>query len=177
MGGKIGNLIERSVRAEDWSGARKLIKAELRRKPKDHWLMSRLALTYYEQQKYGQALLWEERALREAPYCPLTIWGYAGTLEMLGHLRESLLLYRRLLSRGEDDLAYGECGEGIQRARSLVADCHYRIACIWEKKRQWKRAAAEFERYLGLRKAGYGSIYRIQDVKARLARVSEQLSG
>ena len=168
---KWGSLIEKAVQAEDWVGARRVIEALLRRKPKDHWLLSRLALTYYEERKYEQALHWDAMALQEAPYCPLAIWGYAGSLDSLGRLGEALALYRQLLSWGEEQLAYGDCGEGIRRARSLIADCHYRIARIWEEKRQWKRAAAEYEIHLSRRKEGYGSIYRIRDVKARYAKV------
>ena len=161
-----GKLIEEAVAAEDWAGARRLIKAELKSNSKDHWLLFRLALTFHEQRNYERALRWEVEALQEAPYCPLTIWGYAGTLDMLGRHNESVALYRRLLSWGEEQLAYGECGEGIRRARSLLADCHYRIACIWRKKRQWKRAAIEFKKHLAARKKGHGSIYPIREVEA-----------
>ena len=172
MGGETaGKIIERAVQAEDWAGARKLIQAALRREPKDHWLLSRLALTYYEERNYEKALFWDVKALQEAPYCPLATWGYAGSLEMLGRSSESLALYRWLLSWGEEELAYGDCGEGIGRARSLIADCHYRIARIWETRRQWKRAGAEYERHLSLRRDGYGSIYRIRDVKVHYADV------
>jgi tetratricopeptide (TPR) repeat protein len=171
MRGDAGKLIEKALKAEDWVAARKLIAVELHRNPKDHWLLSRLALTFYEQRKYEQALYWEAKALQEAPYCPLAIWGYAGTLEMLGRQQESVALYRWLLSWGEKELAHGECGEGIRRARSLMADCHYRIALIWEEKRQWKRAAAEYDIYLSRRRVGWGSIYPIRDVKARYAKV------
>jgi hypothetical protein len=52
-----------------------------------------------------------------------------------------------------------------------MADCHYRIALIWEKKRQWKRAVAEYDTYLSKRKDGCGSIYPIRDVKARYAKI------
>ncbi|MGO9775652.1 MAG: tetratricopeptide repeat protein [Terracidiphilus sp.] len=145
-------LIEKAIQDENWIDARRLIKAELRSDPKDHWLMSRLALTYYEQKKYKQALYWDAMALQVSPNCPLAIWGYAGTLEMLGRQGESLALFRWLLSWGEEELAYGECGEGIRKARSLIADCHYRIAHIWEEKRQWKRAVAEYEKHLSSRK-------------------------
>lgn len=169
MSSRAGKLIEKAIQADDWVGSRRLIKAELRRDPKDHWLLSRLALTYYEQRKYKHALYWDAMALQEAPYCPLAIWGYAGTLDMLDRHGESLILYRWLLSWGEEGLAYGECGEGVRRARSLIADCHYRIARIWEEKRQWKRAVAEYERHLSMRKDGYGSIYPIRDVRARYA--------
>jgi hypothetical protein len=64
-------LIEKAIGAEEWTSARRWIWAELRRHPKDHWLMSRLAITYYEQREYEKALNWDSMALQEAPYCPL----------------------------------------------------------------------------------------------------------
>lgn len=167
----VSDSIEKAIEADNWTAARKLIRAELRRDPKDHWLLGRLALTYYEQRNYKQALYWNVLALQEAPYCPLLIWDYACTLAMLNENDKALLLYRWLLSWGEDQLAYGECGEGIRWARALIADCHYRVACIWDEKRQWKRSAAEFEKYLGLRKIGYGSIYSLREIKGQYAEV------
>jgi tetratricopeptide (TPR) repeat protein len=165
----LGKQVESALKAEGWKKARWVIEAALKPNPKDHWLLSRLALTYYEERRYKQALYWDGMALREAPYCPLAIWGYAGSLESLDRSGEALVLYRWLLSWGEEELAFGDCGEGVRWARSLMADCHYRIARIWEKKRQWKRAVAEYEIHLARRKDGDGSIYRIRDVKARYA--------
>lgn len=163
--------IEKAIEADNWIAARKLIRAELKGNPKDHWLIGRLALTYYEQRRYERALCFTPKALQETPYCPLLIWDYAGTLAMIDRNDEALTLYRWLLSWREEQLAYGECGEGISRARSLIADCHYRIACIWDEKRQWKRAAAEFEKYLGMRRNGYGSIYSLREVKGQYSEV------
>jgi tetratricopeptide (TPR) repeat protein len=97
-------LIEKAIQVDDWTGARRLINAQLRRSPKDHWLRSRLALTYYEQRQYEKALYWEAMALEEAPYCPLAIWGYASALNMLDRDREALVLYRWLLSWGKKRL-------------------------------------------------------------------------
>ena len=168
--------IEKAIADGDWIAARKLISAELKRAPRDHWLLSRMALTYYEQRNYEQALYWDTAALQEAPFCPLSIWGYAGALAMLRRNGEALLLYRWLLNRGEEPLAYGECGEGIRWARALIADCHYRIACIWDKKRQWKRSAAEFEKHLSLRRAGFGSIYPLREIKRQYAEVQAKAS-
>jgi tetratricopeptide (TPR) repeat protein len=167
--------IETAIGADNWIAARKLIRAGLRHDRKDHWLLGRVALTYYEQRKYRQALYWNVMALQEAPHCPLLIWEYAGTLTMLDRNDKALLLYRWLLSWGEEQLAYGECGEGIRRARALIADCHFRIACIWDEKRQWKRAAAEFEKYLTMRRTGYGSIYSLRQVKAEYAEVRSKV--
>ena len=86
--------IEKAIKTDSWIAARKLIREELKRDPKDHWLLGRLALTYYEQRKYDRALHWNLKALQEAPYCPLLIWDYAGTLAMLDRNNEALLLYR-----------------------------------------------------------------------------------
>lgn len=163
--------------AERWAVARKLIATELERAPKDHWLMARLAVTFYEQRNYDRALYWDSMALQEAPYCPLAIWGYASDLEMLGRYDEALAAFRWIANWKEDYLAYGECGEGIRRARSLVTDCFYRIACIWESKRQWKSSAAAFQTYLSRRTVGSGSIYRLRDAKARCNRVLSRVRG
>ena len=169
--------IEKALDAEQWIAARKLIKEELKRDPKDHWYLGQLASTYYEQRNYKRALYWIVVALQEAPYCPLLIWDSAWTLAMLDRNHEALLLYRWLLEWGEDRLAYGECGEGIRWARALIADCHYRIACIWHEKRQWKRSSAEFENYIALRKTGYGSIYSLREVKGQYAEARAKVRG
>jgi tetratricopeptide (TPR) repeat protein len=132
--------IEAAIAREDWLKARRLIREGLRRKPGDHWLLTRLALTYYEQRQYRRALHYDVKALNVEPYCPLAVWGYAGALDMLERRKEALQIYRWLISWGEDTLVYGQCGEGIQRARSLIADCFYRIARIHERAGQRKKA-------------------------------------
>ncbi|MFZ0274335.1 MAG: hypothetical protein WB524_07880 [Acidobacteriaceae bacterium] len=168
----LGQAIERVLEAEDWVGARKLIRAGLRSKPDDHWLLSRLALTFYEQGQYRRALDLDLKALQIAPYCPLAIWGYAGTLEMLGRTREARILFQWLVSWGEAKLAYGECGEGIRWARSLIADCYYRIGLIWEEKGQKKRALRSYAEHLACRERGARSIYPIREVKRRFNSLS-----
>jgi tetratricopeptide (TPR) repeat protein len=67
----MASKIERLLDAEEWSAARRAIRAELRSDPKNHWLLTRLGLTYYEEKDYRHALECERRALAEAPHCPL----------------------------------------------------------------------------------------------------------
>ncbi len=109
--------IEALLAAEDWEAARSLIRTRLATEPDSHWLLTRLGLTYYEQRRYRQALRYEGQALRLAPRCPLVLWDYAGTLDMLGRTSEALRIYRRLIRRGVERLAFGECGEGRAWAR------------------------------------------------------------
>lgn len=87
---------------------------------------------------------------------------------MLERRKEALQLYRWLISWGEGELAYGQCGEGIQRARSLIADCFYRIALIQERMGQRKRALKSYKEHLSRRKRGTRSIYPLKAVKAKM---------
>jgi len=157
--------IEELIDAENWKGARQLIRAALRKEPDSHWLLTRLGLTCYEEHNYEKALFYEAQALRLAPRCPLVLWDYAGTLDMLGQNRKAIAIYRKLIKRGVDKIANGECGEGMAWARGLVADCLYRIAKCYEKLGEQKKALSYYVRHLERRGPGSRSIYPIGEVK------------
>ena len=57
-------------------------------------MISRLALTHYEELEYEKALELDQQALALAPSCPLALWGYAGSLEMLSR-EHALKIYQR----------------------------------------------------------------------------------
>ena len=157
--------IEELIDAENWKGARQLIRAALRKEPDSHWLLTRLGLTCYEERNYEKALFYEAQALRLAPRCPLVLWDYAGTLDMLGQNRKAIAIYRKLIKRGVDKIANGECGEGMAWARGLVADCLCRIAKCYEKLGEQKKALSYYVRHLERRGPGSRSIYPIGEVK------------
>ena len=162
---------ERMIARDDWSGARRLLKSVLRAEPWSHWLHTRIGLTYYEEHEYGEALKWERKALKLAPWCPLVLWDYAGTLDMLGRRREAAGIYRRLIRRGPEAIATGRCGEGLRRGRGLVADSYYRVAWIHADAGRRSQALKAITRHLELRGPGCGSIYPIstaQRLKRRL---------
>src|SRR5207302_2267237 len=98
------------------------ISGRLRKNRDDHWLLTRLSLTYYEEKQYRKSLQYVTQALQIAPYCPLAVWDHAGTLDMLRQKKKALQIFEWLISWGERTIAYGECGEGIRFARSLIAD-------------------------------------------------------
>lgn len=165
---EVSDGIESLIEVDDWKGARKAIRAALRHEPENHWLLSRLALTYYEEFKYEKALEYETQALSLAPYCPLALWGYAGTLDMLGRQHEAIEVYRRLVRRGAEAIAHGECGEGLARARGLVADSVYRMAGCYKSLGKSRKAVALLEEHLAQRGKGCHSIYPLREVRKEL---------
>lgn len=168
---KAGDAIEARIAADDWEGARALIERELHRHPDDHWLLTRLALAYYEQREYEKALVYDTRAHELAPDCPLVLWGLAGTLDMLGRERGAIALYERITGRTLDDLAHGSCGEGMGWARGLVADSYYRMGHAYERLGDRETAVDMYRRALKHKGRGVVSIYHHNLLNEALSRV------
>jgi tetratricopeptide (TPR) repeat protein len=166
--------IERAIDTEDWPKARELIRSALKRRPDDHWLLTRLGLTYYEQRQYKHALFYTKKAMVLCPKCPLVLWDYAGCLHMLDRNEESIAVYRQLTSRGIERIATADCGEGKAWAKGLVADCHYRTGECYRERGDMKRAANAYRRHLALRGPGCRSIYPIADIRNELEALKKE---
>lgn len=168
------STIERLISVEDWAAARRAVRAKLRSSPKNHWLLTRLGLTYYEERRYKQALKYSLRALAEAPNCPLALWDYAGTLEMLDQTQAALKVYLHLVRRGVRKIAFGDCGEGLAWARGLVADCHYRMAHCYTALQRPEMAIKALKSHIALRGPNCRSIYLFAKVRKELEKAETQ---
>jgi tetratricopeptide (TPR) repeat protein len=167
-GNSLSKRINRLFRREDWQGARRLIERALKDAPEDHWLLTRLSTTYYEQGDYEKALGFAERARDLAPNCPLVLWDLAGALQMLGRHKEAILAYKDLVQRGPEALGQDECGEGFDWALALLADSIFRIGISFQRLRKKDAAVRTFLKYLALRHLGAESIYDEADAEARI---------
>lgn len=142
------------------------IRRQLEAEPRHHWLLTRLSSVYYERRRYALALRYAEKAFDEAPSCPLVLWDYAGALQMLGRHHEALDLYARIVTRGVNRIASGECGEGKAWARGLVSDSHYRASLSLEAIGNERASLSAFDQCLDLRGPGCRSIYRLKELNA-----------
>lgn len=145
-----------------------MVRVALRRQPDSHWLLARLALTYYEEFDYERALTIGQQAYDLAPQCPLVLWDLAGTLNMLERHREAISIYHRLIRRGVEPVAYGDCGEGLAWARGLIADSWYRLARCERELGRRARAVHCYQQHLAMRGPGCRSIYPLRDVRKEL---------
>lgn len=175
MDKEVFQLIEDYIHRQQWKKARSLILKELRIDRDDHWLISRLATTYYEEGNYEKALELEKEARKLSPRCPLVLWGYANALDMLRQETKAIRVWKQLLRRGEDDIAKGECGEGVRWTRSLLNDCRYRIALAYRDLGKFDIALQYLKEHIENRSPGIPSIYPLSEVKKKLAQLQEQL--
>ena len=163
------NKLDKLMDSENWKAARKLILSELKKDPKHHWFLTRLSAMYYQERNYKKALQISRKAYSIDPKCPLVLWDLAGALDMLDREKEAIKVYRNLIKRGVDTIAFGECGEGLARARGLVADCYYALFSCYNSLGAKKKAQTFLRKHISLRGRGCHSIYSLRNVKRKVA--------
>lgn len=161
--------IETLMAQKKWKQAQALLQRELLASPTDHWVWFTLSLTYYEQKQYEQALACSRRAVQLQPDCPLALWHYAGSLSMNGKEDAAVAIWTVLLDMDIEQVAYGECGEGMDWALRLINDVQYRLGRYFQRHGRTELACVAFEKYLHNRAHGVDSTYDLKPVKAYLA--------
>jgi tetratricopeptide (TPR) repeat protein len=156
-----------------WAEGRAILLELQKEYPDDHWLLTRISSTYYEEYNYDKALEYAERALDLAPDCPLVLWDYAGALDMIERDEEAIRVFKNLIHRGVNRIAYGECGEGIRWARSLLNDSRYRLGLLYSSKGDFSLACKFIKTYIANRNRNYPSIYNLRNAKRELAAILE----
>jgi tetratricopeptide (TPR) repeat protein len=164
----IGQRIEKFLDRREWEKARTIILRELKQSPLDHWLITCLSTTYYEEHKYTKAIEISQKALKLAPRCPIVLWDYAGALDMVGKDKKAIAIWEKLLKRGVNNIAYGECGEGKRRARSILNDSRYRIGLSYCDLGNIPKAKKYINEHLKYRTPGIPSLYTLREVKKAL---------
>lgn len=157
------HAIETLLDRGDWPRARWLLFERLQRTPDDHWLWSKLALTWVEEGSPGHALTPIRRALRLAPNCGLALWYHGGILDLLGLRGEAISVYGSLIERGVPQLATGECGLGRARAVGLLSDSCRRLSMLHEACGDRAEASVWHARHLHHLGDGHVGIYKLDD--------------
>ena len=165
-GSGIGDLIEK----EDWKAARKAIRRELVDDPDNHWLLTQLGVTYYEERKYRDALKPLLAAFDLVPDCPLTLWNLAGTAVALGKPEIAIPIFAWIL-RSETSAEDDSCWESDEWTAALKTDCVYRVGMCFKHMKRWNPADHCFRQYVNLLLAGMKGMYPIEDAAEQIRQV------
>ncbi len=161
--GSIEQLLERGA----WSAARKVLERELHGDPANHWLLTQLGVTYYEQRRYKRALDLFRESHAIVDDCPLTLWNLAGALDALGKHTQAIRIYRSLLTSNKSP-ADDPCWESETWANSLKANCVYRVGACFEHLGRPRKAALCYHQYLNVLLSGIEGLYSAEDVTRRI---------
>jgi pentatricopeptide repeat protein len=164
---KLNGAIDGLFKRGRWNEARRLLERAREKDPENHWLVTQLGVTFYEQQRYHEALVLFAASLEIVPDCPLTLWNLAGTLDALGKPARAVSIYTWLLQSdrsSKDD----PCWESRQWTDALKADCAYRLGVCFEHLGRKQKARHWYLQYLNLLSAGLEGSYSLEDVQRRL---------
>jgi hypothetical protein len=162
MAKTIGRTLESLLQKGAWEPARKRIEQELKRQPDNHWLLTQLGVTFYEQGRYRESLPPLLDSLAIVPDCPLTLWNVAGALDAIGKPEIAASIYTWLLGSkktADDD----SCWESDDWTDSLKADCVYRVGVCFQHMKRWETAEHCFRKYIDLMLAGMNGTYTIEE--------------
>jgi tetratricopeptide (TPR) repeat protein len=160
---QINSLFEK----EEWAEARDVLEKQLAKHPDDHWLLTRIGTTFYEEGDYQRAMFYAEKAMAIAPRCPLVLWDYAGTLDMLGEYKKAFDVYARILKLWPA-ITKDECSEGEDWALSLLADVMFRVGVCFGNLGKKDPAWAMISGHRNLLDIGIASLYGYEDVQREL---------
>lgn len=167
-GSKSERIIRGHLSRHEWEAARELLLSELRKAPDSHWVLAMISSTYYEERQYDKALEFSDRALARQARCPLALWHRGCALDMLRREEEAINVWKGLLRRGVQRIAFGRCGEGVRWSRSLLNDCRYRIGLAYGEQNDPANAVRYLRAHLRMRAPGIPSLYKRRDAKRAL---------
>ncbi len=150
-----------------WEQARNILEVARERSPRDHWVLTQLGVTFYEQHKYEDALKLFLASRDIVDNCPLTLWNHAGTLDALGKHTEAMQIYIWLLqsNKSPDD---DPCWESKEWTDRLKTDCVYRLGVCFKHLGKKQEAEHCFRQYVNLLLEGVEGTYSIVDVTQQI---------
>lgn len=160
---QLNNRVNRLFEQENWQMARTILEKEQARHPGSHWVLTQIAVTYYEERRYLDALKVLLDSLKIKKDCPLTIWNLAGTLACLGRHDDSRDLYLWILKskKSTDD---DPCWETATWTKSLKSDCLVRLGDLEKDKGNPVQAAQYYREYLARWARGEKGTYSTSEV-------------
>ena len=164
-------ILDQYIKEKKWEKAAILLLELLAEEPKSHWLLIRLGRVYWEQKDDEKALGYVKQALAIAPRCPLVLWDYAGTLYSMDRYEEAIKIYKKLIQRGLNSIAYDSCVEGIRLRRAFVNDCRYMMGASYTCLSKYHLAKKYLREHIAHRDRNCRSIYNLREVRKELAAV------
>ncbi|HVU87581.1 MAG TPA: tetratricopeptide repeat protein [Pirellulales bacterium] len=146
-----------------WKAARTLLEDARTVSPESHWILTQLAVTFYEEHNYADALKLLLASLEFKDDCPLTLWNLAGTLDALGQYDEAQRLFVWIL-KSKKQAADDPCWESAKWTATLKADALFRLGDTAMHQGDKKGAARFYQNYLKLLQAGIEGTYSVAEV-------------
>jgi len=151
--------------------AKVVLHKELINYPTEYWLLTTLSNVYYELKDYKSALEYSGKALNAEPSDYLVLNNHACILSVIeGKEKEAIELLERIIFTDLNKVAYGNHGEGMRWAKSLVNDCRVRLALVYLSINKKAEAIKYLNEHLEKREKGvFSNFLKKEIIKRKLA--------
>ena len=176
VGKRFQSKLDMLKHKSDWNGIITMLKRYASNYPNEYYIFQQLAQTYYIKciGQFQLACQCAEKAFNMEPDDDLNIYTYACSLYYVGRLDESFDLFSKITSKDVDAIAYGEHGEGLLYAKSLINDSIYMMGVICQDKLQYKEAKELFMKHLVNRRRGQYSDFTKKQVLNHILRITKK---
>ena len=113
---------------DKWLDAKELLENEVKKYPKEYFLITSLAKVCYNLKLYEESLRYAVDAMKIEPDDVLVIYDYGCALSALNRNSEAIRQWNKIIEKDIDEIAYGDFGEGLRWAKSIINDSRYRMA-------------------------------------------------
>lgn len=161
----ISNVINNYIDNNNWLDAKKTLQDELIIYPSEYWLLTTLANVYYELKDYKTALEFSEKALLIKPTDYLVLNNHACILSVTeAKEKEAIEFLEKIILTDLNEIAYGDNGEGIRWAKSIVNDCRVRLALVYWSINEKEKALQYLNEHLEKREKGVFSNFSKKEI-------------
>ena len=167
----ISTIINNCFATENYSEAKKILHKRIDDNSNEHWNYAQLSISYYETKNYETALKYSTKAVELQPNCPLALDYHASILFAKGKLKDAKQIWENLLSRDINDIAFGDCGEGMKNAKSVKNDIRYILAYLYLQLNDKNKAIVLLNEHLENRKRGQFSNFTKKEVEKELKKI------
>ncbi len=173
---EISNVINDYIENERWSDAKEILEKELLKFPNEYWLLTTLSNVYYELRDYEAALELSEAAFKIEPSDYFVLNNHACILSVIeGKEKEAIMLLKNIIDTDLNKIAFGEHGEGLRWAKSLVNDCRVRLALVYSSINENDKALKYLNEHIEKRKRGVFSNFSKKEVFKKKQTIEELL--
>ena len=153
---------------ENFNKAKKILENALELAPDEYWIITNLAIAYYEIGKFKKALEYSEKAFNIAPADPIVSNYHATILRVNDKFKEAIEIWKQILNKSDEELLKSRFGEGKKWAISLKNDIRYNIGNAYSLIDDYKTAISFYQTHLDNRKRGLYSLYSKQEVESEM---------
>jgi tetratricopeptide (TPR) repeat protein len=151
-----------------WLDAKRVLEEELIIYPNEYWLLTTLSNVLYELKDYNSALEYSEKALNAEPSDYLVLNNHACILSVIeGKEKDAIELLERIIFTDSNKIEFGNHGEGMRWAKSLVNDCRVRLALVYLSINEKAKAIEYLNEHLEKREKGVFSNFSRKDIIKR----------